>query len=200
MNRLPEAHLSADDLDALLARTAPERVQAHLDVCAGCRAQAEADARVVRALEALPQYTPSAEFEHRVMARVTIRRTSPVRSILGLPVRWLGHSPARALAATVTLVVAMSASAVWSFANRDLLAFWGSQALAILDGWLWLGLRTMAANVTAQPWYGVVREWVGTPGRLVLTVALFTVAYAAGLLALRRLVALPSRPVPHANW
>lgn len=199
MNRLPEPHLTADDLDALLDRTAAERVRVHLDVCPACRGLAEADRRLVLALEALPQFAPSSSFEDRVMSGVTIRR-APARSILGLPAAWWGRSPIRAIAATVAIVVAMSASALWSFANRDLLSLWGSQSLALLGDWLWLGLRTMAAGLAAQPWYGTVRELAGSPGRLALALTLFTAAYAAGLLALRRLVALPTRPMPHAPW
>jgi hypothetical protein len=195
-------HLSADDLDALLEQTASESAQSHLYGCSACRELAAAERALVRALEGLPRFAPSAEFADRVMARVTVRHKAPARSSLKLAdmLRSDRRAMLRAAAVAVILVGAITASALWTLAHRDLLSLWGSQALAVVDGWLWLGLRTMAATVTAQPWYGSVRDLLGSPGRLAVALALGSVAYLAGLLALRRLVAFPSRPMPHANW
>jgi len=195
-------HLSADDLDALLLSDGAAAVHAHLEVCGRCRRVAEADRVLVQALEALPQFAPSAEFTNRVMSRVAVRRVAATRFRTKLRMRFARDRRAlvRSASAAAVLLVAMTASAVWTLANGDLLSSWGSQILSAVNGWLWLGLRTMAANVSVQPWYGSVRDLVGSPGRLGVTLALFTVAYAAGVLVLRRLVALPSRPVPHANW
>lgn len=195
-------HLNMDDLDGLLDASARETVQAHLDVCPRCREVAQTDRALVRALEALPQFAPSADFADRVMSRVAVPQAAAARSSTKLRVRFAGNRRAvlRVASATAILLVAMSASAWWTLANGDLLSSWGSQMLTAIDGWLWLGLRTMAANVAAQPWYGSVRDLLGSPGRLGLTLALLTVTYVAGVIALRRLVALPSRPMPHANW
>jgi anti-sigma factor RsiW len=194
-------HLSAEDMDALLERSPSEAIVVHLAQCPACRDLAKADRAVVRALEALPPLVPSAEFVDRVMARVTVRQAMPARSIVK-PRALLGGRRAMLRAASVAVILfgAMTTSVLWTLANRDLLSSWGSQLLTTLTGWFWLGLRTAAANVTAQPWYGSVRDLLGSPGRLGITVALLSVVYVAGLLALRRLVALPSRPMPHANW
>lgn len=192
---LLDRHLSGDDLDTLLDRTAAREVMVHLETCGACRDLAALDGRVVRALEGAPRFSPSAAFTDRVMARVTVQKAA--RSTLRLP--WIGRIPvARAASAGLVLGGAILASILWSLANRDLLDAWGSQALAQVGEWAWLGLRTMAASLAAQPWYGTVREFLGTPARLALAVTVLVAGYAAGVLALKRLIALPSRPVPHA--
>ena len=196
MTRVPDGHFGPDELDALLDGTATRRVRLHLDACGPCARLAETDLHVVRALERLPALEPAPGFADRVMARVTIAQPATGRSKLRLMV-W--QRPA-VWAAAAMVLVGMGVSVAWSLSNPDVLASWGARTLAVLDGWLWLGLRTIAANVTALPWYSTAREFLSSPGRLGLVLAGFTVIYAAGLLALRRLVALPSRPVmPHAS-
>lgn len=192
------AHLSYDDLDALLAGPPTPVINEHLVQCEACRTTVEADRAVVGALAALPAFAPSPRFEDNVMSRVTVRRAVRTRSIVQLPAALPSRLKVAAMA--VTVIGAMGASVVWSLANRAVLASWGSQLAATFEGWLWLGLRTVTASVTALPWYTAVRDLLGSPGRLVLAMGILTAGYVAGLLALRRLVAIPSRPVPHANW
>lgn len=201
MTRLHDSHLTAEELDILLEQAPGTEVQAHIYACVPCRNLAEADRRLVEHLRHLPSFAPRADFADRVMTRVKIQPALADRFILRLP-SWVhggGRSVRRAAALTVTLVSGMAASIVWSLANRDLLASWGNQTLSLLEGWAWTSLRTMAANVTAQPWYGAVREFLDSPERLGLAAVVLLTGYAAGLLALRRLVAIPSRPVPHVN-
>jgi hypothetical protein len=73
------------------------------------------------------------------------------------------------------------------------MAGWGQQTLALLSQWLWLGVQTLAANLTEQPWYGAVRTALDTPARLAAAGAVLLVTWSVGMLALKRLVALPSR-------
>jgi hypothetical protein len=82
---------------------------------------------------------------------------------------------------------------VWSLGNRDVLAGWGQQTLTLLNNWLWLGVQTLAANLTEQPWYEPVRSTLATPARMAAAGAALVVTWSAGMLALKRLVALPSR-------
>ena len=202
MKRPHDAHLTADELDALLERAPDGDLEAHLFACRDCRLTAEADLHVITALRALPQFEPSDGLADRVMAQVTIRPVAIERFILRLPawVRRDRRSMIRAAVLALSVVGGMFASAGWSLLNRELLSLWGSRAVSLFEGRLWNGMQTWVANLTTQPWFEVIRDLGASPGRLGLIATALLVAYVAGLLALRRLVALPTRPVPHANW
>jgi hypothetical protein len=96
------------------------------------------------------------------------------------------------------VVVSLGASITWSLLNRDLLLSWIHLSTAEPGRLLWLGVRVVATNLTAQPWYAGVRELVSSPGRVAALVSGSLVAYVAALVALRRLLTPPSRPVPHS--
>jgi hypothetical protein len=183
-------HLSPDDLDALLVGTMNAAARTHLGVCGSCRALAATDRVVVTALERLPRFSPGPHFADRVMARVSL--ATPARSILGLQVP-TGRAARIAASVALLLLAGITTSVVWSLGNRDLLAAWGQQAQALVDSWLWLGLRTLVANLTEQPWYEPVRSTLGSPGRLAAAALVVVAAWSAGIFALKRLVALPTR-------
>ncbi|HEX9892417.1 MAG TPA: hypothetical protein VGA78_00775 [Gemmatimonadales bacterium] len=186
-------HLTPDDLDALLVGSMSASVRTHLGECALCRSLATTDRAVITVLERLPRFSPSPGFSDRVMARVSVAKASS-RSILGLRVRVpTGRRAWLAAAVGVLLLAGLTTSVVWSLGNRDVLAGWGQQTLSLLDGWLWLGVQTLAANLTEQPWYQPVRSALGTPARLAVAGVAIVVTWSAGMLALKRLVALPSR-------
>jgi hypothetical protein len=63
----------------------------------------------------------------------------------------------------------------------------------------WFAVRGVASNFIEQPWYGTVRGLVENPGRLALISALASLVYLGGIIALRRLLALPTQQVAHAN-
>jgi hypothetical protein len=79
----------------------------------------------------------------------------------------------------------MAGLASWLFAQ-------GGQAL-------WLALQGLASNLIEQPWYNGFRSLAENPGRLALISALASLAYLGGLVALRRLLALPTQRVAHAG-
>ncbi len=189
------AHLTNDDLDALLDRSADPAVVRHADACAECRALAGLDARVVRGLEGLPRFAPSAAFADRVMAGVAVRQ-APAAAGLRLLDRL---APRRAALVAVGLVAPVSLSVVWGALNRDLLTAMGSGTLDLLGGWLWNLLRATGAALAAQPWYGPLREVSASPVRLGVALTAVAMTYGAILLALRRLMALPAGPRPYAN-
>jgi len=202
MKRPHDAHLTADELDALLEGAPGDALQAHLFACNDCRSTAEADRNTVTAIRSLAQFQPSAGLADRVMSQVTIRPVALDRFILRLPV-WVRRdrrSLIRAAGVASAVVGGMAASTVWSLMNRDLLSLWGSRVVSLFEGRLWNGTQALAASVAAQPWYGVIRDTLDSPGRLGMTATILLLGYVSGLVALRRLVALPSRPVPHANW
>lgn len=186
-------HLTPDDLDALLVGSMSATVRTHLGECGACRLLATGDRAVITVLERLPRFAPSPGFTERVMARVSVAKASR-RSTLGLQIRVPTGARARLAAAIgVVLLAGLTTSVVWSLANRELLTVWGQQTLALLNNWLWLGIQTLAANLTEQPWYEPVRSALGTPARLAGAGLAIVVTWSVGVLALKRLVTIPSR-------
>lgn len=189
MSRVPDPHLSSDDIDAWLAGRLPVEQRLHLDGCPVCLERAHGEREIIRQLQALPRLAPAATFEDRVMTRVRIRR------------RRFATRTALALAASVTVVLlgGIAGSVAWSLAHPG--------ALAALGGWLWAegsqllwsGLRDVASGLVEQPWYGAVRGWLATPGRIALVAGLATLGYLGGVLALRRLMTAPTPRVADAG-
>lgn len=152
------------------------------------------DKALLDALAALPSYAPGPEFAARVMARVHRPDSALVRLLVPRsPAAWRR----RALAASV--VVSLGASIVWSLLNRDLLLSWIHLSAAETGRTIWLGVRVVATNLTAQPWYAPLREFASSPGRLLAVGSGLLIMYGAALAAMRRLLTPPSRPVPHAH-
>jgi hypothetical protein len=106
-----------------------------------------------------------------------------------------------AIAASVTLLIlgSMAGSIAWSLANQETLASIGNWLLTAGGQVAWLSLRGVASNVIEQPWYTGIRSLLENPGRLAVASALATTVYLVGVLALRRLLALPTQQVAHAS-
>ena len=186
-------HLSPDELDALLVGVMSATVRSHLADCGLCRAVASTDRAVVIGLERLPRFSPRIGFSDRVMLQVDVPKPV-VRSILGLRFRVpTGRGLALAASVAVILLAGVTTSVVWSLGHRDVLAGWGQQAMALLDNWLWLGLRALAANVAEQPWYEGVRGFFASPARAAVGVLGLLTTWSLGVIALKRLVSLPTR-------
>lgn len=195
MKQWPANHLTADDLDAFHSASLSAHTREHLAECEDCRTMAHLDRAVLAALATLPSYAPAPQFADRVLARVERPKPAIVRLLEPRsPAAW-GR---RALAASI--VVGLGASVVWSLLNRELLLSWIHLSAAETGRSLWLGVRVLVANVTEQPWYAPLREFASSPGRLAALVSGSLVTYAAALVALRRLLTPPSRPVPNATW
>jgi len=190
----PINHLTADDLDAFHTASLTDQAREHIEECAECRHMALLDHAVLNALAALPSYAPAPVFADHVMARV--RRPESALARLLAP---RSSAAWRRLAVAASIVVSLGASVVWSLLNRDLLLSWIDTSAAETGRTIWLGVRVVATNVTAQPWYAPLRDFVSSPGRLVALVSGSLVMYAVALAALRRLLTPPSRPVPHAH-
>jgi len=152
------------------------------------------DQRVLDALAALPSYAPRPEFAERVLAR--IRRPEPAIVRLFRPRTRAGWVR---VAFAASAVMSLGVSIVWSLFNRDLLLSWVHLSAAETGRMAWLGVRMVATNLTAQPWYAPLREFASSPGRLAALVGGSLIAYGVALAALRRLLTPPSRPVPHAH-
>ncbi|HEV8355908.1 MAG TPA: hypothetical protein VGQ17_03975 [Gemmatimonadales bacterium] len=193
MKRWPINHLTAEDLDAFHSASLSAELREHLAECEECRTMAELDHMVLEGLAALPPFAPREGFADRVLAGLRQARPARLRRYLPSAIGTWGR-----LAAAAVLVVSLGASVVWTLFNRDLVLSWIQLSTAEPGRLLWLGVRVAATNLTAQPWYASFRELVASPGRLAVLVGGSLVVYGAALVALRRLLTPPSRPVPYA--
>lgn len=201
MTPVPGPHLTPDDLDAWLAGALTPAAEAHLVACAVCQERTETEREIIALLEALPLMGPTADFADRVMARVAVPQPLTVRTLDVLRRRVFATRRSMAIAASVLLLVAgsMAGSVVWTLGHQDTLAALGSWLTMQAGQAAWLGLRGVASNFIEQPWFAGLRALAGSPGRLGLACALALVAYLSGVLALRRLLALPTQRVAHAG-
>jgi len=163
--------------------------------------RSRAEEALAAQLAALPLHAPKADFADRVMASVYIPDPFAIRSLQAARRRLLASPRAVAIAATIALVVlgSMMASAAWTLANRETLVAAGNWLAGEAARWAWVGLRSAALNLIEQPWFAGFRSLIETPGRLALASAAMSLMYVSGILALRRLLAVPPRQVAHAN-
>ena len=200
MTRPSGSHLSADEIDACLSGAPAPEVQQHLEQCRACLEQVEADREIIEQIRSLPLMSPSEGFAERVMASVIIPDPFAIRSLQATRRRLFGTP--RSFAAASLLVVllgSMAASIAWSLANQETMAGLGSWLFAQGGEALWLGLQGLATNLIEQPWYNGFRSLAENPARLALISALGSLAYLGGLVALRRLLAVPTQRVAHAG-
>ena len=198
MSALPSAHLTADDLDSFLVDAASPAALQHVAFCDVCRATVQADRVLVASLHGLPILAPADGFAERVMAQVRVAVPAPV--VAPLPWRRRVLANRRTMAVAASTVLAMAASVAWSLGNRELLDTLTRQVVTDGGQWLWTSLQATAASVSEQRWYEPVREVLASPVRTAAVLATTVAAWAGGVLALRRLVMLPTGPVPDARW
>ena len=185
MTDLIATHLTPDELDDWLAGSLARNREAHLHGCADCRRLADADRALAHLLGTLPLFSPATGFADRVMARVEVRRRARPYAI------------AAALAAGILLP--MSASVGWSLAHQETLSQLLQGAGGELGRLTWESIRSFGSTLLAQPWYPWVRGLFESPARLGLLFGANAVAYAGGVLVLRRLLALPTPRVAHVQ-
>lgn len=92
-NEPEKAHLSAEEIQALLEGDLPEgevaRVRGHADRCARCTSELQAWQTFMQELDELPLLEPSVDFSSRVLEHVPVRRSAlarlrdRVRSLVG---------------------------------------------------------------------------------------------------------------------
>ena len=189
-------HLSADDLDAWIEGRLGSARAGHLRHCAECRVLVERERALVELLGALPRLAPAAGFEDRVMARVRVPRLAAAAAS---PRPAVQPSRRRAVAVAASVLVGMAASIAWSLGNRELLDGWGAWLLGESSQLLWVSVQAVASNLLEQPWSREVRSFIAAPGRLLPVLGAASLVYASGLLALRRLMALPTAGAAHAR-
>jgi hypothetical protein len=197
MSPAPGPHLSSDDIERWLGGSLDLERTRHLDLCPECFDRAQAEREIVEQLAALASLAPSAGFEDRVMARVTVADPFALRS-LRRRIFATRRSLAIAASLALALVGSMAASVAWSLANQDLLLAAGNWMLAQGSQAGWLALQGVASNFIEQPWYQSARAFADHPARVAAALGALSLAYLSGVFALRRLLALPSQQVAHA--
>lgn len=192
-------HLTDEDLDLWIEGALPARREAHLRDCPDCQALADAERVLVLRLQQVPLFNPAPGFSNRVMDRVDI----PVTSFAGAWRFWRTRvfanpmSVAAAASAAVVLGGSLAASAAWAAAHQDQITGVGPWLLA-QGQQLWAqGLTFATATLEQQSWYAPLRAAL-TPGRLAAVAATTVALYGAGVLAMRRLLALPTPQVSRA--
>jgi hypothetical protein len=200
MTRSPGAHLSADEIDACLSGALTPEIQSHLDLCPGCLEQLKIDREIAEQISGLALLSPTEGFADRVMARVVIPDPFAIRSLQATRRRLFATPRSFATAASLVLFLlgSMVGSVVWSLGHQETLASVGTWLFAESAQALWLGVQGLASNLMEQPWYGGLKTLAHNPERLALFSALGSLAYLGGLLALRRLLAVPNQQVAHA--
>jgi hypothetical protein len=201
MTPVPGPHLTPDDLDAWLAGTLAQAALDHLAFCPACQERADIERDIITLLGGLPLMSPAPGFADRVMARVTVPQPLATPSLRSLRSRIFATRRTAAIAAGLLalLLGSMAGSIVWTLGHQETLAALGTWLMAQAGQAAWLGVRGVASNFIEQPWFAGFRSLAASPGRLGLASALAMVAYAAGVLALRRLLALPTQQVAHAS-
>ena len=201
MTRSSGPHLSPDQFEAWLNGELAPEWQRHLEECQACLEQARADREIADQIALLPLMTPGEGFVDRVMAAVAVPDPFAIRSLQATRRRLFATPKSLALAASLALLLlgSMAGSIAWTLTHQATMASLGTWLLSQGGQAAWLGLRGIASNFIEQPWFAGFRSLAASPGRLGLASALAMVAYAAGVLALRRLLALPTQQVAHAG-
>ncbi len=200
MTRPSGTHLSPDEIDSWLAGTLAREWQQHLDHCQACLELVRTEREIVAQLAALPLMSPDPGFSDRVMAAVAVPDPFAIRSLQATRRRLFATRRSLALAASLMIVLlgSMAGSIAWSLTHQETLASFGSWLASQGGQVAWLSVRGLASNLIEQPWYDSVRSLLDHPGRLALGSAVISAIYLSGVLALRRLLALPTQRVAHA--
>ena len=201
MTRPSGSHLSADEIDAWLAGALAPALQRHVEQCQVCLEQLRVERDIADQITALPLLSPTPGFSDRVMASVIVPDPFAIRSLQATRRRLFASPRSVALAASLTLLLlgSMAGSIVWSLSHQQTLVSLGSWLMTEAGQAAWFGVRSLASNFIEQPWYHSIRGLVENPGRLALVSAMASLAYLGGVVALRRLLALPTQQVAHAN-
>jgi len=144
---------------------------------------------------------PAPDFADQVMASVTIPDPFAIRSLQATQHRLFATRKSLAVAASLTFLLlgSMTASVAWSLTHQETLASLGGWLLSQGGQLAWLSVRGVASNLIEQPWYNGFQSLLDNPGRLALGSALASAVYLSGVIALRRLLALPTQQVAHAR-
>jgi hypothetical protein len=201
MTRPSQSHLSLDEIDAWLEGSLAPAQQRHVEHCQVCLEQLRVEREIADQIGALPLLSPTPGFSERVMASVIVPDPFSIRSLQAARHRLFATPKRLALAASLTLLLvgSMAGSILWSLGHQQALLSLGSWLVAEGGQAVWFGIRGLTSNLIEQPWYSGARGLLQNPARLAMISATASLAYLGGLIALRRLLALPTQQVAHAS-
>ena len=191
-------HLTADELDLFLIKSASPRAASHCATCPDCTTMVERDIRVVRALAALPYFDAAPGLSDRVLRGLTPRMAPQpvVVAAAGLSPR-AAAARRRTIAALVLAGGGLAAGFVWAAAHPGEALKWSGPAVQDAGHALWVSLQSVVANAPDQSWFTSVRDTLATPARALFALAGTAAAYAIALTGLRRLM---TEPATDAGW
>jgi len=199
LGRAAGQHLTPEDLEQWVDGLLPAPREAHLRDCPECQTLADAERVLVLRLQAVPLFNPAPGFSGRVMNRVNI----PVTSLAGAWRFWRTRvfanpiSVGAAAGAAVLLGGSLAASAAWAAAHQDTITGVGAWLMSQGQQAFQQGMSIASGLLEQQSWYTPLRAAL-TPARIVVVGAAALALYSAGVLAMRRLLALPSAQVSRA--
>ena len=194
-------HLSLDEVDAWLDGSLPAARQAHIESCFECRTLTRAERVLVRRLEAMERFAPSAAFADGIMARLDLPDPFALHTAQHVWDRVNASRRTVAIAASILVVLGLSmgGSVAWSLSHPETLASWGSWLSIQASSWFWVGLRGAVSNLLEHPWYDTLKPLIGTPGRIAALSAMNMAVYVGCVLLMKRLLAFPGQRVAHAR-
>jgi hypothetical protein len=135
------------------------------------------------------------------MLSVALPDPFALRTLGSFRQRVLATPQAAALAATIAVLIvgSMTASIVWSLGHQQTLAAMGSWLTTEAWNAGWIALRGTASTLIEQPWYTALRSSLDHPARWAMLSAFASLAYVMGVVALRRLLALPAPRMAHVH-
>ena len=193
------AHFTAEDLDLWVAGSLPTVRETHLRGCTECQALADVERVLVRRLQALPLLSPAPDLADRVMAQVDLPVTSLASAWRLWRTRLAATPEGVGIAAGVAVLLggSVAASAAWAAGHQELIVGAVQGLRAQGEQWFWQGITLANGFLQSQAWYASLRAAL-TPARLIAVSGVGIALYTAGVVTLRRLIALPGSQAARA--
>lgn len=189
-------HLLPDEIDLLVDGeegfgVAP--LAAHVDRCAACQSELEAQQRLVSRLEQLPHHAPTPLFAYRVMGQVRVFEPWHVAALNAVQRVVPRSRPARAFAAVTAGVMAvlLTLGTVWLAARLNGVVFLATAAMDRARSATLGAVRGLAQALVGDAGTGALAG-AGSPG-IVLAASVLLLAVLCAALAIRQLAAVSRR-------
>lgn len=192
-----DRHLRPDEIELLLDEeegfgVAPLR--SHARSCVACQAELESAREVMLALDALPDFAPSAGFADRVMSEVQLFEPWHAAATRTVEQFVPASRPAR-VAAGVGLAAGaglMTAGGTWALARADMGLVLAQLGLDRVREQVAAALADVLTTVLGQPALEAMQT--GTPEMLAVAMGSFVAVAGMGVVGLRVLASASRRP------
>lgn len=195
---MPDRHLRPDEIELLLDGeegfgVAPLR--AHADSCLACRTELSEARKLMVALDALPDFVPSAGFSDRVMRQVQVFEPWHVAATRRAEELLPASRPGRIAAGFGTAVGAGLATAgvTWAVARADMALLLAQFGLERFREQLTAAGADVVSTVLGQPGLDALRG--SSPEMMALAAGGFVAVAGMGVVGLRALTTSSARSV-----